>query len=163
MDTLYNIIDKINELNLWREDGALDESKLSELDIPLDTKLENLALYIKNEEVLAASIRSEEKALAARRTAHENRATRLSEYLLSTLTYLGYKKREFPRVVITTRQSVSVEFDDDFVAYAEANGYDSLLTYKAPTPNKTAIKAAIALGEVVEHARLVEKTNINIK
>ena len=70
-----------------------------------------------------------------------------------------------PRVVISFRKSEAVEIENesDFVAWAQSQNRDDLLTYKDPVPNKTAIKKAIKDGQNVSGAELLGKANIQIK
>jgi hypothetical protein len=53
--------------------------------------------------------------------------------------------------------------DAIFAHWAQVNNRDDLLSYKEPTPNKTAIKAAIKSGQKISGASIVEKNNIQIK
>lgn len=65
-------------------------------------------------------------------------------------------------MAISYRKSTAVELDDNFVEWAQENA-DDLLTYKAPEPNKTAIKDRLKEGGELSHATLVERQNISIK
>ena len=68
-------------------DDILSQLQMAELD-----KLENLALYVKNLEAEAEAIRSEERALQARRKIKEKKAERISAYLLGYMQQTGKKK-----------------------------------------------------------------------
>ena len=65
---------------------------------------------------------------------------------------------------ISFRKSEAVEFanQDLFVVWA-AECHNDLLTYKAPEPNKTAIKQYLKAGGTLQGATLVERQNISIK
>ena len=69
------------------------------------------------------------------------------------------------KVAISFRKSESVEIEDEerVITYAQKNGRDDLLSYKAPTVNKSAIKAVIKTGKEIPGAVLVEKQNIQIR
>ena len=58
-----------------------------------------------------------------------------------------------------------VQVDDaNFIDWAQGNNRDDLLTYKAPTPSKTAIKEAMASGESIPYAEIVTgKDSVTIK
>ena len=61
------------------------------------------------------------------------------------------------RVALSFRKSSEVQIDD----IEELS--DEYLRYKAPEPDKAAIKAAINEGKEVAGARLVSKANLQIK
>lgn len=135
----------------------LDEAmaaRFEELQIDRDTKIENLACWIKNLKSDAAAIKAEKDALAARQKSAERKAESLSRYLAG---YLAGEKYKSARAAISWRRSEAVEITD------AAMLTDEYLTFKAPEPNKAAIKAAIKEGAEVLGARLVENQNMSIK
>ena len=70
---------------------------------------------------------------------------------------IGARKIESPRNVISLAKTApKMVVDDDFTAWAEANGRDDLLTYKQPEPNKSAIKEAIQSGAEIPFAHIEE-------
>ena len=50
-----------------------------------------------------------------------------------------------------------------FIKAMQINGREDLLSYSAPTPNKTAIKSALKNGEEIEGAYILKTQNIQIK
>lgn len=161
--SLYDITEALATLDFVDEEtGEINEDALNALELAWDEKAENIACYIKNLEADAAKLRDEEKALAERRRAKERKVERLRDYLASMMTLVGKTKVEYTRAVITTRKSQSVEVGEGFIKWAQENA-DDLLTYKEPTPNKTAIKEAIKAGAHVEHAQIVENITAQIK
>lgn len=116
------------------ETGELDEAKYSQMMNDLaetrEQKIENIALYIKNLTAEAVAIREEEKNLASRRKAKENRAESLKKYLAG---YLEGKKFETAKAKISFRTSKVLDIwdepktiesllkmfinDEDFLAY----------------------------------------------
>lgn len=130
---------------------------LEALTMARDEKLEGMALYVKNMDAEAAAIKAEEKALADRRKALENKAERTRVFLQEALSGETIKTA---RVVVSYRRSEAVEIrDPDFILYADPK----FLTQKNPDINKFAIKAAIKAGEIVPGAELVTRQNMSIK
>jgi hypothetical protein len=160
--TLYEINQNILECFDFETGEILDADKLTELSIERDTKIENIALYVKNLTREAAAIREEEKALAARRKAKENRAEQLKNYLSNELQG---EKFETAKACISFRKSegVIVTNAEELVNWLEFRGYDDYISYTAPTANLTEVKRLIKQGETPTGATIEERTNINIK
>ena len=156
---LYEIneaIERAFEACIDPETGEIvgDTEALDDLVLARDEKVENIALWIKNLKAEAEAIRNEEKALADRRRAAENKAERLKSYLAYNLDGEKFKT---PKVSISWRKSESVVVPDVFQLP------DEYVKYKDPEPNKQLIKEAIKKGFDVEGASLVENTNLIIK
>lgn len=156
---LYEINKAIESLVDEETGEILDFDKFSELQIARDEKIENMALWVKNLEAEAAAIKAEKDNLSEREKACKNKAESLKNYLSSLL---GGEIFKTPKVACSFRKSVSTEIDDGFVEWAKANDA-SLLKYKEPDVDKTAVKKAIQDGAEFELARLVEKQNLQIK
>lgn len=136
----------------------LDVEQYLDMAEALDTKLENLALYIKNQQAEADMIKAEADKLAERAKAKANEAKRCKEYLSSFMAnYYDGKKFETARVRLSWRSSESVE----------VNGIDALpdeyLRFKDPEPDKAKIKAALKAGVELKGCTLVAKQNLQIK
>ena len=159
MASLYEIneaLEQAFENCIDPETGEIvgDTEVLDALEMERDQKIENIACFIKNLKAEAEAIRAEEKALADRRKAAENKAERLKEYLANNLNGEKFKS---PRVAVSWRRSESVVVPDVFQLP------DEYVRYKDPEPNRTLIKEAIKKGFTVEGAELVENTNLIIK
>jgi hypothetical protein len=136
------------------ETGEADPEKLDELMLMREEKLEGLALWVKDLKAEADAIKAEEKALAERRQAKERKAESIKAYLEKVL---AAQKFETSRAVCSFRKSQKVEITDlDKIP-------DDYLRYSAPTADKTAIKAAIKDGLIVEGAELVDSVTMSIK
>ena len=157
---LYEIAQEIESLVDPDTGELLDYERFVELNMERNQKVENMALWYKDLTAEASKIRAEEIALAERRKTIERRADGLKNYLSM---FLCGEKFETPRVAISWRKSESIEFDDDFVNWAMTSGKDSLLTYKAPEPNKTEIKRFLKAGGECPHAEIVAKNNMGVK
>ena len=147
----------------------LDVDQYLDMAEALDTKLENLALYIKNQQaeadmikaeadILAKRIKAEADKLTKRAKAKANEAERCKDRLSNFMAnnYDG-KKFETARVRLSWRSSESVE----------VNGIDALpdeyLRFKDPEPDKTKIKAALKAGVELKGCTLVANQNLQIK
>ncbi len=159
--TLYEIDAQLEGLleQVDPETGELlcDLEQLEALSLERDRKLENLALYVKNQDAEAKAIREEEKALADRRRGLERKAERAKDFLARML---AGEKFTTPKVAVSWRKSEAVEIGMSFFS-ADAN--ERFLRYKEPDPDKAAIKAALKAGEKITGAELVTNLNMTIK
>lgn len=118
-------------------------------------KADSLACFIKSLKAEADDIKAEAAALKEREAAKRARADRLRAYLLEQMEAIGVRKIESTRNVISVAKSPArLVVDGDFTRWAEESGRDDLLTYKAPEPNKTAIKDAIKAGTEIPFAHM---------
>ena len=134
-------------------------SELENLILQRDEKIKNVALYYLNLVSDANELEEQEKKFKERKDACKKQAERLKEFLSY---YLNGEKKEFTECTIKFGKSKSVEVDSDFINWAKDNAKE-YLRYKEPEVDKTKIKEAITGGKTVEHASIVEKTNISIK
>lgn len=156
---LYEIESAILDCVDMETGDIVDVDALNALEMERDTKIENIALWIKNLLSDAEQIKAERYALAGREKAANNKAESLKKYLSS---YLAGKKFSTPRVVVSFRKSESVDVTDIGGIMALDNA-DKYLKYAEPTPDKTAIKEALKSGIKISGCTLVEKNNIQIK
>lgn len=157
--SIYEIEDSILSL-VDMETGEIEDiARFDELQMERTQKVENIGCYYKNLVAEAKAMKEEEANLAKRRKAVENKAERIKNLLVYALKG---KKFESPRLRCSYRKAKSVQVDDDFVAWAEEHAYD-LLTFKEPTPNRTAIKTALEDGREIEHAEIVTNESLQVK
>ena len=152
--TLYEIDQSIMECWDSETGEILDEQRLDKLMMDRNDKIEGIALYIKNLKSDAAAIKTEKDALAQRQKAAENKAESLSKYLESALSGETFKTA---RVAVTYRKSEQVVIADG------TQLDDQYLRYKAPEPDKTAIKEAIKSGIEIDGVSLETRMNMQIK
>lgn len=157
--SIYEIDDSILALVDMETGEIEDEKRFDELQMERRQKVENIGCYYKNLVAEAKAMKDEETTLAQRRKAVENKAERIKSLLVYALKG---KKFESPRLRCSYRKAKSVQVDNDFVAWAEEHA-DDLLTFKEPTPNRTAIKAALEDGREIEHAEIVTKESLQVK
>lgn len=153
-------------MNLYEIDAAImncideetgeiiDPVLLDELEMDRDTKIEQIALGIKNLTAEAEAIKKEKLVLANRQSVTEKKVEGLKNYLSN---YMAGAKFKSPRVAISWRKSEAVEVDEVYALPEE------FLKYKEPEVNKTDLKAALQLGTVIAGARLVQRQNIQIR
>lgn len=145
------------------ETGELtcDLDALEALTIAREEKLEGLALAVKNYESDAAAIREEEKSLAERRKALENKAARAKDFLQ---TELNGETMTTPRVAVNYRSSKAVELGNEFYTWIYENpDAEDYIRRKEPEPDKTKISKALKSGVTIPGATLIERVNMTIK
>ena len=161
MASLYEIstayLDALENLE-EDENGEINLLPLEEVNAELNNKLENIALYIKNCESMAKSIKEEEANLTARRKAYENKVEHLKDYLSSCMQFVGASKFETAKVKLSFRASESVEITNQ-----NEIPKDFLVEKVTVAPDKAAIKAAIKNGILIPGAEIVRKENLQIK
>lgn len=157
--SIYEIDDAITSLVDMETGEIEDEKRFDALRMERTKKIENIGCFYKNLVAEAKAMRDEEANLAQRRKAVENKAERIKNLLVYALKG---EKFESPKVRCSYRKSKSVQVDDGFVAWAEEHA-DDLLTFKEPTPNRTAIKASLADGREIEHAEIVTTERLQVK
>ena len=79
-----NLFEIENEImNCWDQETGeiLDSDRLDQLEMERDTKIENIALYIKNLTADAEALKAEKQSFAERQKAAENKVESLKKYL----------------------------------------------------------------------------------
>lgn len=158
MSNLYEIEQEIMSCVDMETGEIIDFEKLDALTIERDSKIENLALWVKNLEADAQAYKAEKDSFAQKQKVAENKAKSIKEYLSRYLAGNSFKST---RVNVGFRKSESVDVFsmDALMQY----GNDDYLKYKDPEADKTAIKAALKAGANIPGCILVEKQNIQIK
>ena len=156
---LYEIDNAILECIDLETGEIIDTEQLDKLQMERDTKLENVACWIKELKAEAEAIKAEKQILANRQKVAENKAESLKKYLAYTL---DGKKFSTAKCAVSFRNTESVEITPEGLE-ALMKEHDELLTYKAPEPNKTAIKQAIKDGLNVDGVQLVQNISTIIK
>lgn len=166
--TLYEISTEYQNFIEAVESGEIPEEAINDtlesIQSLLEEKADNIACLIKNMLAEAEAIKAEETRLAERRKQKENNVERLKTYLANVLTQSGYSKLETARNKMTFRKSevVAIENEADFIEWALSENRE-LLTFKAPTISKTAIKKALADGAEIKGVHIESKSNLQLK
>lgn len=137
----------------------IDAEALDKLQMERDEKIENVACWIKDLKAEAEALKNEKQALAERQRVAENKAESLKKWLAYALQGEKFKTT---KCAISFRKTKAVEVTDEGLENLMKE-HDELLTYKAPEPNKTAIKQAIKDGLSVAGVQLVQNTSVIIK
>ena len=158
---LYEIDNAILECVDLETGEIIDTDKLNELQMERDAKIENIACWIKELKAEAEAIKAEKLALAERQKVAENKAESLKKWLAYALQGEKFKTA---RCAIRFMTTESVEVTEEGLENLMRGGNDELLTYKAPEPNKKAIKDAIKNdGLSVAGVQLVQNVSTIIK
>lgn len=132
----------------------IDTAAIEQLEMDRDTKIRNIACWIKNLESDEKALAEQIKTFTARKNAAKNKRESLKNYLAA---FLNGKKWQNSEVAISWRKSESVEVEDG------AAIPEQYLRYKEPEINKTQLKADLKAGTVVYGCQLVTKNNIQVK
>ena len=156
---LYEISEAITSCIDMETGEIVDMEKLNQLEMERDSKIEGVALWIKNLKAEADAIKFEREKLYERERAAENKVEGLKRYLSDALCG---QKFETPRVKCSFRKANAVVLDDDFITWAQ-KGHEEFLRIKEPEANKTAIKQALESGAEVMHAKIESRNSLVIK
>ena len=159
--TLYEIDNSLMSLVDEETGEILDKEAFDALVMERDKKIENVALWVKNENAMAEALKKEIDGLTARKKVAESRVKRLKDYLLYALHGEKFKTA---KVNVNYNHSTGTKIEDEgaFIKWAQANHPD-FLRVKDPEIAKTEIKAALKAGEKIPGASLEENTSVIIK
>ena len=160
LDSLYSSVD---------EDGvveAVDFSELESLQEERETKIESIALYIKELEVEAGALKAEADKLKQRANVATNKAQRLKKYLSDSLWAENAERLATAKdktVFESTRCKLSFRKSEKLVVDEKSlpkKYFAKKVEYK---PDNDAIKAILKAGGTVKGAVLETNQNIQIK
>ncbi|MDE7098803.1 MAG: siphovirus Gp157 family protein [Ruminococcus sp.] len=154
MLTLYEINSALLECVDEETGEVIDFERLNELLMERDEKIEKVALWIKDLDALAVSIKAERDAFDKRMKSAVSKAESLRNWLKNAL---DGQKFETAKVCVSFRKSEQTEVDMNVL---DKKWFKEKVSY---TPDKTAIKNAIKSGQTVEGARIVVNQNVQIK
>ena len=157
--TIYEINEEILNCIDLETGEIIDIDRLNDLQLERDAKIENVACWIKELKAEAEAIKAEKLALAERQKVAENKVESLKKWVAYAL---GGQKFSTAKCSVSFRNTESVEVTEEGLENL-MNDHDELLTYKAPEPNKKAIKDAIKDGLSVAGVQLVQNVSTIIK
>lgn len=155
MAKLYEIDQAILECVDGESGEVLDAGRLDALMIERDGKIESVALWYKNLVSDAEAYKAEKEAFAAKEKAAKTKAESLKWWLDQALAGQTFKTT---RVTASYRKSTPVVIDD-----VDRIPEEYLRTVTEVSPDKVAIKEAIAGGKEIPGAHVEEKMNLSIK
>jgi hypothetical protein len=168
-----------NNLSLYQLSGdylqALDFLTDPELNLPIETvndtlegllgeledKAVNVAKFVRNIEATAEAIKAAEAEMKKRRKALENRVEWLKAYLKSSMEATGIQKIESPYFKLSIAKNPATL--DLFDANAVPSEYKHIEIVTTEQIDRAAIKTALANGQVIQGARLLNGTRLVIK
>lgn len=157
MATLYELNEKLAnfEFDIDDETGEiLNADALDQIELERDTKIENIALFIKNLKSDAEAYKKEKDAFYQKERVAKAKADRLKDYLESML--MGEKFKS-DRVNISYRKSESLNIEPG------AEVPEIYLKHLEPQVDKVALKEAIKAGAVMDGVSIIEKQNMQIR
>lgn len=151
IDSLYDSVDENGEV------GEVDFTELEQLQEDRKTKMENIALYIKNTEAEAKAIKEEEEKLNKRRKSLERKADRLRNLMITSM-------QEANEPELTTARCKAKIKDNEVTEIIDLDSIpEEYIKIKVDkSADKTAIKKAIKAGTEVAGAIISIHTTIKI-
>lgn len=159
---LFEISDQIEQILADQVDHDTGEitaeaiELLEALELERDAKALAVAAYLVGERAEADAIARQAKVLLERADRHHKRADRLQDYLVQHID--AGRKLSDTRVSISWRKSTRVE-----IAEGAEEKLEERFVRVTVAPDKIALKEALAKGEKVDGARLVERVGIVVR
>ena len=141
-------------------DAATIADTLESLSGDLEVKAQNVAYMVRNIESTVEAINAFTKDQQARAKSLELRAEGLRNYLQRCMEATGIEKIEGPGIVLSFRKSSAVVIDEPGLI---PNEFMRQPEPPAPSPDKTAISAAIKAGKEVAGAHIEQRRSLQIK
>lgn len=156
--SLYKIDEAI--LNCVDEETGeiLDWETFEKLNIERNTKIENLALWVKNLKAEVLAYKAEKASFEERAKVTENKAKNIEKYLTGLLQGSKFTTN---KVAISFRKSSVVDIDDDVVISTLPE--ELIRTKVTVEADKKAIKEYLNDGNELRGIRIKENNNIQIK
>lgn len=154
IDSLYDAVDENGEIT-----GEIDFTELEQLQEDRKTKMENIALYIKNTEAEAEAIKAEEEKLKARRERLTRKADGLRNRLIYSMEASNEPEIETARCHAKIKKTESTEILD---ASQIPEEFINVKIKEERNPDKTAIKKAIKAGATISGAQIKINTKVVI-
>ena len=159
MATIYEIADKYKFIQQMIEDGtdpAIFAEALAAIDGEAGEKLESYAMVLKNVESDINGVDAEIKRLQERKKAMQNNVSRMKDNMSMLLQEIEGNRLKTDKFTFSFRKSTSVQIDDISLI-----PMDYIKTETSVI--KTDIKKALANGEQVAGASLVENQSLSIR
>ena len=157
--TIYELTEQAAQLYALLESGEIDEAIFNDtLDaMGAEEKLKNCCYIIKQLEADAKVLKEEKEKLDAKQKTAENGAKRLRAKVLDYLNITNTKKAKVDIFTLNVVETKSVNITDESKIPA------IFLVEQPPKIDKTAIKKALAEGEVVTGAEIQINEGVRLK
>ena len=163
MRALYEIDQDILDCVDVETGEILDTEKLDALQMERETKLEGVALWVKDLKAEAAAVKEEADKLTARKKALDNKIEGLKNWLLYARDG-GKLKTARCNVYQTHSQRLAVVDEEKLIQYLKLDDDpDRYLRFREPELKKDEIKKALKDGEFFPGAALEETESVVIK
>ncbi len=163
MTRLYDLTESYRGIAALLDDETMDpeviSTALAEINGSITEKCANIAGLIKDYDADADAIRAEEKRLADRRRAIENRREWLKGYIKENMERMELGKIKTPLVTFRLQNNPPAVVIDNMGDLPK--GY--IVETISQVADKKAIAAAIKAGEIVPGARLSQGVSLRIK
>ena len=157
---LYELTADYNQVLLLAEDLDQEtfQDTLAAIEEAIEDKAENMAKMIRCIEVDVNALKEEEKRLADRRKALENKVSGIKEYLQNQMEVAGIDKVKRPTLTVSIQNNPpSVEVTDESLIPTD---------YMVPQPDKIdkkAILTALKDGLIIEGCSMKQGRSVRIK
>lgn len=155
MANLYQIDQGILSCIDMETGEVIDPEMLDALLMERESKIEGVALWVKNLQSDVAAYKSEIEAFTQRKEQAERKIESLNKWLTGALKGETFSTS---KCAVTFRKSERVDIPDE--SLVQKKWLAKTVTYK---PDKKAIKAAIKAGQKIKGCFLIEAQNISIK
>lgn len=157
--TIYELTEQAAQLYALLESGEIDEEVFNDtLDaMGAEEKLKNCCYIIKQLEADAKTLKEEKEKLDAKQKTAENGAKRLRAKVLEFMNITNTKKTKVDIFTLNVVETKSVNITDESKIPA------IFLIEQPPKIDKTAIKKALAEGEVVTGAEIQINEGVRLK
>lgn len=135
----------------------LGANNLDQIEGEAAEKIENTGLYVRELNAEIAALKVEADRLNERRRSLENKSERIKALLLPAVEAMGGKVKG-AMLTVSIGTTKSVELDENALNILP----DEFVRVKREA-DKTAIKAAISSGRVIDGARIVENKSIRMR
>jgi len=158
---MYELVGVFKELEAMEIDSETFQDTLDSIDWneEFEQKADNMASLFKGLKYEAEAIKAEEKALAERRKAIENKADKLKRFMFDTFKLVNKDKVE------TARNKLVLRKNPPAVELANIDWYNDDYMEKIETVklDKAKLKEDLKAGIEIEGARLVQGERLDIK
>jgi hypothetical protein len=156
---LSNAYAQVMDLMEEEETQALWDT-LASIQEPLEDKAENIAKLIQSSLAECEVIKNEEKRLADRRKALENKVTGLKQYLFEQLEHAGLSKVKRPTITVSVQNNPpSVEVLDDLLIPSSF----WIVPDPVPSLDKKTIMKILKEGQEIPGVALKQGRGLRIK
>lgn len=162
---LYELISAIETFEFEFDDETgeiLNGQELEDLEMELDKKKEQFALWYKNLRAEAEALKQEERTFTMRRRTAEKKAEWVKETLDDMCHGEGFKTE---KAAVNYRKSESVKVDNNqsAVAWLIDNDHTECVKIADPEVRKTEVKKLLKSGAMIDGLELVDNLNIQIR